>query len=84
MGQVEGSTNETHHLVGVSRAIPYGGFSFAVLCVGERFVFPFLFKLNYRFGIAAVGFMLCQKAGDEILDSQAEAMPSANLKGTSV
>lgn len=41
-GQVEGSTNETHRLVGVYGAIPDGGFSF-VLRVEGRFVFPFLF-----------------------------------------
>lgn len=43
MGQLEGATNETHHLVEVSGAIPYGDFSFVVLCVGEGFVFPFIF-----------------------------------------
>lgn len=37
-----------------------GFFVVVVLCVGERgLFFPFFFKLNYRFGIAAIGFMPC-------------------------
>lgn len=60
---------------------PLWGFSFAVLCVGERFVFPFLFSLSYRFGIAAIGFTpRCQEAGDETSDSQAGAASSANRR----
>lgn len=83
-GQVEGSTNGNPHSVGVYGAIPEEGFLLLFYVWREVcFASSFLIKLQiWRCG-HRVHTMLCQKAGDEALDTPAGSVSSADLKGTS-